>query len=283
MPPNQSVPSSPSAGAGAAPQPHEESLADLRQAVAQGKLKGTPALCDRLRAGYEQRRDQLLAQPSQPDGQARAAVETYMACYCIYAKAQAQALLNDTAGAKASLAAAMDYRSKSAVFQNPRVQPLLQELTILSSGLVQERAGQLDLAIQTYLPASYLTGAQSHVVTGRLALIEFKRGHLEKAQSWAYIHADDPTSQFVLAQISVQKKNPLVAQKHAGTAIGLLNKELKNGKEYMPLFFAEAPSIRALSKKLPPLPKPAPPPPPPTPPPPAPPAPRPAPSPPMMQ
>jgi hypothetical protein len=270
--------------AGAAPKPHEETLADLRLAVAQGKLKGAPALCDRLRAGYEQRRDQLLAQPSVADSQARAAVETYMACYCIYAKAQAQALLGDIAGAKTSLAAAMDYRASSPVFQNPRVQPLLQELTILSSGLVQERSGQLDLAIQTYLPASYLTGAQSHVVTGRLALIEFKRGHLEKAQSWAYIHADDPTSQFVLAQISVQKKNPLVAQKHTGTALGLLNQELKSGKEYLPLFFAEAPAIRALSKQLPPLPKPAAPPPTPTPPPTSPPpSPRPAAPPPMMQ
>jgi hypothetical protein len=232
-------------------------LDDLRQAVAQGKLKDAPALCDRLRADYEKRRTQLLAQSGLPDSQAHAAIETYMACYCIYAKAQVQALLNDVTGAKISLAEALDYRNKSPVFQNPRVQPILQELTILSNGLVQERAGQWNLAIQTYLPASYLSGGQSHVVTGRLALIELKRGHLEKAQSWAYIHADDPTSQFVLAQISVQKKNGIVAQKHAATAIGLLNKELKNGKEYMPLFFAESPAIHALSKKLPPLPKPA--------------------------
>jgi len=228
--------------------------------VAQGKLKGTPALCDRLRAGYERLSAELLAQSGQADNQDRAAVETYMACYCIYAKAQVQALLNDAAGAKASLAEALAYRSRSPVFKNSRVQPILQELTILTSGLVEERTGQSNLAIQTYLPASYLVGAQSHVVTGRLALIEFNRGHLEQAQSWAYIHADDPTSQFVLARISVQKKNPLVAQKHAVTAIGLLNKELKSGHEYMPLFFAESSAIYALSKKLPPLPKPKPPP-----------------------
>lgn len=241
-------------------------MADLRQLVAEGKLKDTPALCDRLRAGHERLSAELLAQVGQADSQGRAAVETYMACYCIYAKAQVQALLNDVPGAKASLAEASAYRSRSPVFKNPRVQPILQELTILSSGLVQERAGQSNLAIQTYLPASYLVGAQSHVVTGRLALIEFNRGHLEKAQSWAYIHADDPTSQFVLAQISVQKKNPLVAQKHAGTAIGLLNKELKSGHEYMPLYFAESSAIHALSKKLPPLPKPPAPLPPPAPP-----------------
>jgi len=249
-------PAATSAPESAPPQPPIETLRDLRLDIAQGKLKGTPALCDRLRGTYEAHRAILIASPEQPNNRNEAAVETLMACYCIYAKAQVQALTGDLPGAEASLTDATAFRARYPEFNNPRIQPLMQDLEVLSRGLIQERSDKLDAAVQTYLPVTYQTGPEAPIATGRLAIIEFKRGHVEKAQSWAYIHADDPTSQFVLAEIAMQKKNLVVAQRHATTAIGLIQKQLKDGKEYLPAYYVEAPAIRALSKKLPPLPAP---------------------------
>jgi len=251
-------PAAPSPPASAPSQPPPETLRDLRLDIAQGKMKDTPALCDRLRGTYEANRAILIASPEQPNNRNQAAVETFMACYCIYAKAQVQALTGDLPGAEASLKDAAAFQAKYSEFNNPRILPIMQDLDVISRGLILEHSDKLDAAVQTYLPITYQTGPEAPIATGRLAVIELKRGHVDKAQSWAYIHADDPTSQFVLAQIAQQKKNLLVAQRHATTAIGLLQKQLKDGKEYMPAFYVEAPAIRALSKKLPPLPPPPP-------------------------
>jgi hypothetical protein len=247
----------------ATPQPPQETLRDLRIAVAQGRLKDAPALCDRLQSAYEEQRGVVLKAVETPTTRAQASVETYMACYCIYSKSQVQAFSGDFPGAEATLLIARNFRSRYPEFKNPRIRPILDNMDSLTAGLINERSGKLDAAVQTYLPATYQSGAESPLATGRLAMIELKRGHTDKAQSWAYIHADDPTSQFVLAQLALQKKNSLVAQRHATTALNLIQKQLKDGKEYMPVYFAEAPAIRALSKMLPPLPpppaKPAPP------------------------
>ena len=95
--------------------------------------------------------------------------------------------------------------------------------------------------------------------TGRLAALEFKRGHLDQAKAWAYIHADDPTSEYVLAQVAFRAKSYAVAQRHVGIALGQLQKALASSAEYMPVYFCEMPDLLGLRAKLQPfLPKPPP-------------------------
>lgn len=249
----------PAAGA-AAPAPaaeHQESLRDLRSLIAQGKLKAAPALCDKLQADYENARAEFSAANSDPAKQREATIAMFMACYCIYAKAQVYALQGNTTEALAAFAQAKDYRTAHPEFQNTRLMPMWKGLDVLTSGLILEKQKKLDDAVQNYLPASYdqEMGARA---TGRLAMIELGRGHLDKASSWAYIHADDPTSQYALAQIDVRKKDLVAAKKHANLAIQLIQKQLATGKEYQPIYFAEGPAIVALQKKLPALPPPKP-------------------------
>jgi hypothetical protein len=222
------------------PAPAPESLRTLRSAVVAGKLAGTADLCDRVRAQYERNRD---AEHAKNDNQWF--VDSFMACYCLYAKTQVLTLAHDFPAAELALAAARGYRTTHPETTMSHALPLFQELDAISAGLLLEKQGKLDAAVQAYLPAN-----SSAKATSRLAVISQTRGQTDQARTWAFINADDPTSQWVLAEVALKSNNNVVAQRHAAIAANLIQKSAAGTKEFMPVYYCEAPAIFALRRNL---------------------------------
>jgi hypothetical protein len=223
------------------PPPHQEDLGDIRALVARGKFADAALLSDRVTAHYEQVRDASQA------SQARSRIgDSCMVCYCLFVKAQVLALKPDAASGERALAAARDYHAQHQETQFPSMADLWQELDSATAGLIEEARGDDAAASQAYLQTP-----NSPKSTGRLAFLEFKRGHFDQARTWAFIHADDPTSELVLAQIAIRSKNLAAARQHVDRAWEQLLQAQKGRKELMPLYFCVAPQIAALRAKLP--------------------------------
>jgi tetratricopeptide (TPR) repeat protein len=221
--------------------------------VSRGQLKGLAELCDRLAIAYEQQRDANFAKNDR-----QGLVDSFMACYCRYVKAQVLALAHDYPDAEAAIEEARSYRKLHTETSAKSVIPIWQELEAVSTGLILEEQGKLEEA-----KAAYLQAPESAKATGRLAILELSRNKIDAAKSWALIHANDPTSQYALAQISAKQGRPVPALQEVNRALGHLQKELATGSEYMPAYFSELPDMMKLRAKLqkliPPPPKPAPP------------------------
>lgn len=223
------------------PPPHQEDLGDIRALVARGKFVEAAKLSDRVTANYEQIRDANQA--------SRAnlwAAESCMVGYCLFVKAQVLALESDAAAGEQALAAARAYHAQHQETQSPGIAAIWQEMDSSTTGLVAEAKGDNAAASQAYLQTP-----NSPKSTGRLALLELKRGHFDQARTWAFIHADDPTSELVLAQIAIRSKNVSAARQHLDRAWQQLAQAQKGAKELMPLYFCVAPQIATLRAKLP--------------------------------
>ena len=220
--------------------PHVESLRDVRLAVAHGKYGGLAEMCDRLALAYEQRRDLALAQKNR-----EGLVDSFMACYCRYVKAQVLALKGDFPGAGAALDDARSYRKTRSETSAKGISSVWQELEAVTSGFLLEKQHRFDDAKNAYLQAP-----ESAIATGRLAIVELARGRNDAAKAWALPHANEPTSQFVLAEISAKLGRIAPALQDANRALGHLQKQLADGSEYMPAYFCELPALSAFRAKL---------------------------------
>lgn len=175
-----------------------------------------------------------------------------MGCFCQYAKAQALALMGHGGDAKAALAAARASRASNPVFRNPHVAAFWAELDTATAGYIAESEGRLSDALTAYRT---LAATSPPEITSRIAALELKQGRTDEARTWAFIHADDPTSQWVLAELALRAHQPLVAQLHVTNALARINRELSGSDEFEPIYYALTPSLRMLHRRLPAVPR----------------------------
>ncbi len=237
-------PSSSPAPAGAQaqplPSPHEADLGDLRALVAKGQFPAAEDLSGKVLRHYERLRD-----ASQP-AEAGYVLGSCMVAYSLFARAEVLALAGHGAVAEAALAQARDYRSRHPETHLPANASLWQEAEACTAGLVAEAKGDGEGAMR-----AYRDDPDSPKSCSRLALLEFGRGRIDQARQWALIHADDPVSQYVLAQLALRTKNAAAARQHADRAWQEFAREEQGAKELLPIQFCEASRLAAFRAKLP--------------------------------